>query len=812
MLKAGIKSAMDSSKFNHQHITLGAGSKSVMDSSNINQHFNRDDGRINSGYNNTSINMETQPEMLKNERERTPFDDRKNMRTVLAQMSEYKEKVFHRMQKLISHLDSLSSSPNADDAQTTQYKDANLLLSSFEQIVLFIDTKFSGITDDSNQPENRDVPSQITNASALHNPSIGLENSPTMSDQQYCALPLLNGLEQQPILTENDSVLQDLLESQAQVCYRLDKLVKNSILSASEQRTKEAAQKVLDEGKDLLSLYMANQKDICKLAEFPEDYVKMQEVLLEEFQQFLKFIELRYSNMTDDLHPPVSFEATIPHQDLGIQTKNSPSIPPGQNFELPATTSPADQYVQQPATPMWIYKPWGHSGSILESNGSADPQQFTLNQHILPNYALIPSGSVVQDPHIIGSPITRSWIDAGASAKCPDFNASQVPQIEMSRNQKNFSENVPMSSSGLQKFPPVQQLSINDKVNGPRSRQPIRVQCFICAEIHAVKVCPTFLASTDRKALLRKYKLCFYCMKHIFDFKKPCRSINKVFCDTCKSTSHPTELHPMKPLSSSASKASDSYKKETGASSDVVLPTAMVNVIANNDWIVPIRCLIDCCSQSNYIAEGFVRKLRLPREQTSVIILGVGGVTSKVKSMVNLSIQVDFPTRQILKIKALVVPKVATPLSGRTKNFNFKENGFPLADPSFNKKGHIPMLLGSGILPALFLDGVDHQDGYLLQKTVFGWIVSGGRGTDIGKFTSTHVTLSKVEQSLQKFWDMPVNKEKFSEVKADECEQMFQEKHYPTEATPMHNLNISSRSVSGSKDVLYLCNNSESKI
>lgn len=73
--------------------------------------------------------------------------------------------------------------------------------------------------------------------------------------------------------------------------------------------------------------------------------------------------------------------------------------------------------------------------------------------------------------------------------------------------------------------------------------EPRKIRCFICEEEHSTKTCPLFVASKNREALLRKHKICIFCVKHKFDYTNPCKSKNYLVCDICNG-SHITEMHP----------------------------------------------------------------------------------------------------------------------------------------------------------------------------------------------------------------------------------------------------------------------------
>jgi hypothetical protein len=307
--------------------------------------------------------------------------------------------------------------------------------------------------------------------------------------------------------------------------------------------------------------------------------------------------------------------------------------------------------------------------------------------------------------------------------------------------------------------------------NETDARAPRKRKCFICSQEHLLKECPEFLSSTDREALLRRFKICIYCLKHKFDFKQPCKSRNYLRCDICQDQ-HVTEMHPTTKAFLCANAA--------GATSEVVLPTAVVSMIAANGETWPTRCLLDQCAQSNYVTEDFVQKLKLRKKRTCVRTQGVGGIGGMIKSLVTIRMQVGDLDSPPVVFKALVVRSVTGTLPSVPVHIdwsNYKEK-LTLADPKFNKPASIPILLGSKVYSQVLLEGLRHRDGFLLQNTRLGWIVS-GTNDDVAKskLTSCHVSLSEVEQKILAFWDIPVAQDDQDEAEDELCTKLFKEKH-----------------------------------
>ena len=246
----------------------------------------------------------------------------------------------------------------------------------------------------------------------------------------------------------------------------------------------------------------------------------------------------------------------------------------------------------------------------------------------------------------------------------------------------------------------------NRKVNYHQPQE----NCFLCQENHPVTECPKFITSDDRIALLRHYKLCIYCAQHRYDYRSPCKLRETLRCNVknCNGR-HIPELHVeynMKPNLTNTHLTNN----KSDFHSTIILPTAIANVMDNNLTPNPIRCLIDQCSQSSYITEDLAQKLSLHKKKTNVKIMWVGGaIAGKSQWIVNLKIKIN--DQKIIQTKALVVKKVTSKLPTMPTHIDWNKIGWnkdthPLADPCFNKPSHIPILLGSNILPKIIIEGV----------------------------------------------------------------------------------------------------------
>lgn len=137
----------------------------------------------------------------------------------------------------------------------------------------------------------------------------------------------------------------------------------------------------------------------------------------------------------------------------------------------------------------------------------------------------------------------------------------------------------------------------------------LKTKCFICANDHPVAKCPMFRDSENKDALLRHYKISIYCLSHKFFFGTPCKLRDSLKCEICHEQHH-TLMHPNKKPVTEISQTHHCENSTATSESTTILPTAVAEIISSDDRVVHARCIIDQGSQSCYISENLVQKLR----------------------------------------------------------------------------------------------------------------------------------------------------------------------------------------------------------
>ncbi|XP_072380660.1 uncharacterized protein [Diabrotica undecimpunctata] len=324
--------------------------------------------------------------------------------------------------------------------------------------------------------------------------------------------------------------------------------------------------------------------------------------------------------------------------------------------------------------------------------------------------------------------------------------------------------------------------------------------CFYCKEKHFIYNCSSFLKlnTYGRYKQAQKLGLCLNCLQKTNHVSKNCQSGN---CRKC-GRKHNTLLHyasggadndvtgvgyqedigqlsaiqvceegatasvnngnqSVAGPSNGMSFSVNSVWLEDGAAvpGEVLLSTALVQIIDGNGKACTCRALLDSGSQPNLISEEVVKRLNLPRKSVGLTLAGVGSKVAQVKYRCNgtvTSIGVGFRKT----VSFLIVPQITGVIPSQnipTTRLNIPKH-LRLADPGFHKPGKIDLLLGVDIFYELLCVGQIRLGPNLplLQKTKFNWLIN-GKMSFIGNtsnITNCNLSVLDISQQLEKFWQI----------------------------------------------------------
>lgn len=219
---------------------------------------------------------------------------------------------------------------------------------------------------------------------------------------------------------------------------------------------------------------------------------------------------------------------------------------------------------------------------------------------------------------------------------------------------------------------------------------------------------------------------------------------------------------------------------------NVLLSTALVYISDNHNNTHLCRILLDSGSESNFISENLCKKLNLKTSTINCSVTGIGQNCTNIIKYTNVTVHARSVAFKI-NLKCLVLPQITGKVPAVSVDINHLQipPNLILADPSYNEPGPIDLLLGANNFWELIMIGQIKLGKNLptLQKTQFGWIVSGSvlppqtkqtHNSTVSCYLSTLDSQSS-DLNLSKFWEMEeTNYVKPLSPDDSFCEELFQ--------------------------------------
>lgn len=366
--------------------------------------------------------------------------------------------------------------------------------------------------------------------------------------------------------------------------------------------------------------------------------------------------------------------------------------------------------------------------------------------------------------------------------------AEYLESVEQNVSEKTFEKRKSNSTRGF-------------LVTGENKNVP---NCVVCKRQHYIQNCQEFLnlSISDRFEKIKSLKLCLNCLRG-GHFSKLCR---RSTCKKCHSKHH-TLLHSeseesksslvsANPPSSSVDNnsphvnttpnvrvdANTNALSASGTGDSVLLSTAYVNVIDKNGKSNTVRALLDSGSQSSFITRELCQRLGLTTEKADIFVKGLNHTASNIEAKCKVAIN-----SQCSAYSTTVWCFVLLEITGSLPNTRLDVSkiaippNIKLADPTFFEPGKVDLLLGADLFWNLICNGqiALGKNKPVLQKTRFGWIVSGPIGMNPTKSVVCHFsqnTEKEIQMQLTRFWELeecpkqkPLSKEEVA------CEAHFVE-------------------------------------
>lgn len=165
-------------------------------------------------------------------------------------------------------------------------------------------------------------------------------------------------------------------------------------------------------------------------------------------------------------------------------------------------------------------------------------------------------------------------------------------------------------------------------------------------------------------------------------------------------------------------------------------------------------------------------------------ITGIGEQTKHANHSVQLTITPRVASGFILNADALILKKLTANATGEyDKNEWTHINQLQLADPAFNEKNQIDILLGAAEYAKIIKNGlVKGEEGTpIAQNTELGWIVSGNLNKRAGMGSigiQSMISTTEVDEFLKKIWEINEISDKLQQTSEErECEEIFASTH-----------------------------------
>ncbi|XP_058839551.1 uncharacterized protein LOC131695040 [Topomyia yanbarensis] len=339
------------------------------------------------------------------------------------------------------------------------------------------------------------------------------------------------------------------------------------------------------------------------------------------------------------------------------------------------------------------------------------------------------------------------------------------------------------------------------------------ITCELCGGDHPNFKCSAFknMSIAQRLAKVREVRVCFNCLRkgHMI---RACPSQRT--CAKCNQKHHsmlhqdqPESFAPHKPKDKPEEKAAehqeatsrmDPEPQENGSVSvttscfaggqrrtkQVLLQTAVIDVIDVHGRLHPCRTLLDSGSQAHILSEAMARVLGFPTLKCNITVVGANAVKTQVKKGLNLNFSSrycdlqDSITCLISDKPTGIIPSVAIDVSSWSIPPELQ-----LADPDFFKPRDIDLVLASNYVWDLIrTKKVVLANGTAsLRETDLGWIITGT--FDPYQQVSANILLSNVtmhddllDEQLERFWYLEEVVERPSfDAEEQEVEQHFLE-------------------------------------
>lgn len=305
------------------------------------------------------------------------------------------------------------------------------------------------------------------------------------------------------------------------------------------------------------------------------------------------------------------------------------------------------------------------------------------------------------------------------------------------------------------------------------------IRCVICGDSHYIQNCSSFLRMSvpERDKKIRVLKLCVNCLRKGHNSgvckRGTCRKCNK---------KHNTLLHFEKRVLSSTAQTTDGTGNDAVSNNNslgmveseattalsacesvehVFLCTVFVRIPDVDGNFHTVRALLDSGSQSSFVTKELSKRINVKTHKINMAVKGLNNISSTISEKCEFTVEAmhsDFSIKNSFFIIDTISGNIPT------VNVNVSKLKIPshihLADPTFFKSAEVEMLIGSDLFWNVLCVGRISLGPMkpVLQKTKFGWVVSGPICFESKSITCNFSQNEREEPDIQKilsrFWEV----------------------------------------------------------
>ncbi|GBM42400.1 hypothetical protein AVEN_130278-1 [Araneus ventricosus] len=216
---------------------------------------------------------------------------------------------------------------------------------------------------------------------------------------------------------------------------------------------------------------------------------------------------------------------------------------------------------------------------------------------------------------------------------------------------------------------------------------------------------------------------------------------------------------------------------------NVLLCTAVVNILNSKNQLVSARCILDSASQKSYIKRSLVKKLGLNVKNKSISVSCLGAAETIASGEIDFTFTPHFNQKFHVKTSAFLIEKITDNIPTINLPQSLKDSFSDLlfADPNFHNASELDGLLGVNVFLSLMKGETIKRDERLpfALSTKLGWVIAGSTAFPVENLEETSVSYLSVNtgELIQSFWELEQIPTSSSFTKEENlCENAFYRK------------------------------------